>query len=258
LSARAHGWLFLEALLGNFLFSICMLYGVSLTSAVSTGIIMATIPAVVALLSHFFLRERLDARMLLAVACAVTGVALAQSATLSSQDSSASPHALLGNLLIFGAVLCEAAYTVIGKKLVHTLSARRISALVNLWGLVLMTPLGLTLVWRFDFSVPTVGAWLLLLYYALAASVWSVWLWMSGLKNIPAGQGGIFTVFLPLSTALVGVAVLGESLSGMQWIAFAVALLGVLLASLPSNLPRPQPAALAQDAPQSDKPSRMR
>ena len=42
---------FLESFLGNFLFSICMLYGVSLTSAVSAGVIMAAIPAVVALLS---------------------------------------------------------------------------------------------------------------------------------------------------------------------------------------------------------------
>jgi drug/metabolite transporter (DMT)-like permease len=40
--------LFLESLLGNFLFSICMLYGVSMTSAVSAGVIMASIPAVVA------------------------------------------------------------------------------------------------------------------------------------------------------------------------------------------------------------------
>ena len=42
---------FIESLLGNFLFSICMLYGVSMTSAVNAGIIMAMIPAVVALMS---------------------------------------------------------------------------------------------------------------------------------------------------------------------------------------------------------------
>lgn len=255
LRISTHGWLFLEALLGNFLFSICMLYGVSLTSAVSSGIIMASIPAVVALLSHIFLRERLDGRTLLAVGCAVTGVALAQTATLSSQDGNASANALLGNLLIFCAVLCEAAYTVIGKKLVHHLDARRISALVNLWGLALMTPLGLKWALHFNFSTPTVGIWLLLLYYALAASVWSVWLWMSGLKHIPAGHGGIFTVFLPLSTALVGMLALGESISAQQWVAFAIALLGVLLATLPKS---PAPASETprrQDLSQRDRPS---
>ena len=51
-------WLiFLESFLGNFLFTICMLLGVSMTTAVSAGVIMAAIPAVVALLSWAFLRE---------------------------------------------------------------------------------------------------------------------------------------------------------------------------------------------------------
>ena len=55
---------------------------------------------------------------------------------------------LLGNLLVFGAVLCEAFYAVIGKKLTGKLSATRISALINLWGLALVAPLGRTLVQR--------------------------------------------------------------------------------------------------------------
>jgi threonine/homoserine efflux transporter RhtA len=58
--------------------------------------------------------------------------------------------------------------------------------------------------------------WLLLVFYALAACVWTVWLWMTGLKAMPAAQGGVFTVMLPVSAALVGCAVLGESLTGIQ------------------------------------------
>ncbi len=40
-----------ESLFGNFLFSIFMLYGVSMTSAASAGVILSTLPAVVALFS---------------------------------------------------------------------------------------------------------------------------------------------------------------------------------------------------------------
>ena len=40
--------LFLESFLGNFMFSICMLYGVSMTSASSAGVILSAIPAMVA------------------------------------------------------------------------------------------------------------------------------------------------------------------------------------------------------------------
>jgi EamA domain-containing membrane protein RarD len=44
---------------------------------------------------------------------------------------------------------------------------------------------------------------------------------------------------LPIAAALVGVFVLGESLGTVQIIAFAMALLGVVLATLPSKTATP-------------------
>lgn len=242
--SRQTRWLvFLESLLGNFLFSICMLFGVSLTSAVAAGVIMAAIPAVVALLSWVFLRERVGLRVWASVACAVLGIGLLAlskpehaSTAASGLDANSSHNmAWLGHVLLVGAVLCEAAYAVIGKKLTGALGPRRISALINLWGFVLMTPMGLYMALDFDFGRVSASLWLLLVFYALAASVWTVWLWMTGLKAIPAAQAGVFTVMLPVSAAVVGVLVLDESLGGLQLLALGIALLGVLLATLPAH-----------------------
>src|SRR5450830_135502 len=231
---------FLESFLGNFLFSICMITGVSMTSAVSAGVIMSVIPAVVALLSWIFLRERIGLRGWLAVACGALGsglLSLAKSSHAPGLDSAgaAAHQAWLGNLLIFAAVLCEASYAVIGKKLTAVLSPKRISSVINLWGLILMTPMGFYTALHFDFGGVHKGIWLLLLFYALAASVWSVWLWMTGLKSIPASRAGVFTVMLPVSTALVGVLALGETLTMIQLAAFAVALIGMLLVTVPGK-----------------------
>lgn len=231
LTPATHRLLFLESLLGNFLFSICMLFGVSMTSAVSAGVIMAAIPAVVAVLSWAFLRERVAARVWAAVACAAAGMAL----LATGKSAGGGGHALLGNLLVLGAVVCEAAYATIGKRLAGVLGPRRITALVNLWGLALMTPLGLWQARGFDFAAVSAGTWLLLLFYALAASVWSVWLWMTGLRHLPASQAGVFTVMLPVSATAVGVLLLGESFGATQAVAFALALAGVLLATLPAG-----------------------
>ncbi|HEY9104661.1 DMT family transporter [Chitinimonas sp.] len=236
MSRQTRRLLFLESFLGNFLFSICMLYGVSMTSAVSAGVIMATIPAVVAIMSWFLLGERVAPRVWLAVVCAMGGIALLALAHRDAPGAGGAARAWLGNLLVFGAVLCEAAYAVIGKKLTGALSPRRITALINLWGLALMTPMGAYLAWSFDFQAVRAGTWLLLLFYALAASVWTVWLWMTGLKGVPASQGGVFTVMLPVSAALVGVVWLGEPLGGLQLLAFGLAIVGVLLATVPSRL----------------------
>ena len=63
MSRHTQWLLFVESFVGNFLFSIFMLFGVTMTSAVSAGVIMAAIPAVVALMSWIFLRERITARI---------------------------------------------------------------------------------------------------------------------------------------------------------------------------------------------------
>ena len=47
LSAHDRRLLFLESFLGNFLFSVCMLFGVAHSTAVAAGVIMAGIPAAV-------------------------------------------------------------------------------------------------------------------------------------------------------------------------------------------------------------------
>jgi drug/metabolite transporter (DMT)-like permease len=233
LTARTRWLLFLESLLGNFLFSVFMLTGMALTSAVSAGVIMASIPAVVAVMSRLFLREHIAPRTLAAIACAAGGIALLAASREVQDDPASGTQAWLGNLLVFCAVLCEAAYVVIGKTLTGALGARRITAIINLWGLALATPLGAWAAWRFDFAAVGAGLWLLLAFYALAASVWTVWLWMTGLRDVPVSEAGVFTVMLPVSAAAVGVLALGETIGPAQGLALGVALAGLMLATLP-------------------------
>lgn len=225
--------LFWESFLGNFMFSICMLFGVARTSAVAAGVIMAAIPAAVAIMSRLFLGERLTRRVIVGIACAVGGIALLSLLKAGPEQAEPAGGAWVGNLLLFGAVLCEASYVVIGKRLTGNVSAKRISALVNLWGLVLVTPLGLWAAWGFDFGSVAPKHWSLLLFYSLAASMVTVWLWMTGLKHVPAASAGVFTVMLPVSAAAVGVVFLGERFSTGHTVAFTLALAGVMLATWP-------------------------
>ncbi len=233
LTARTRRLLFLESFLGNFMFSICMLFGVSLTSAVSAGVIMAAIPATVAILSGIFLRETIAGRTWAAIACSAAGMALL--AAGKPAEGAGREWAWLGNLLVFAAVVCESAYAVIGKALTGVLGPKRITSLINLWGFALAAPFGIYAALRFDFASVSAGTWWLLLFYSVAASVWTVWLWMTGLKVVPASQAGVFTVMLPVSAAAVGVVFLGERVDALQMIAFVAALAGVVLATAPAR-----------------------
>lgn len=242
ISPRTRALLFLESFLGNFLFSICMLFGVSLTTAVAAGVVMSSIPAVVAVLSRAFLKERIDARTMAAIACAAIGIGLFSmqkpvGAGLANAEVTfmGIPLSIWGNVLVFAAVVCEASYVVIGKLLTEGLGPKRISAIINLWGFALVTPMGLWAAWQFDFSAVQPSIWVLLLFYGLAASMWTVWLWMTGLRTVPASRAGVFTVMLPLSAAAIGVVFMGEHLTPMQLVAFGIALFGLVLATLPGR-----------------------
>lgn len=235
LTRRGLSALFVQSLFGNFLFSICMLYGVSMTSASAAGLILSFMPAAVALLSWVFLRERLDARTWLAVALAVGGVAVL---SLGRADHGA--ISVAGNLLVLASVFCEATYVIIGKRLTATVSPKRISALINLFGLALMTPLGLAQALHFDFGALDAGLWALLVFYSLAASMFSTWLWLSGQRHVPASQSGVFTIAMPLAATAVGVLVLGERFGWPQALAFAMAAAGIALITVAR---RPVPPA---------------
>jgi len=236
LSRRDRWLLFWESFLGNFLFSICMLYGVLLSSAVAAGVVMAAIPAAVAVLSRLFLRERIAPRVTVAIGCAVAGIAALAFGRAGPQPvGSVDGDPTLGYVLLVAAAFCEASYVVIGKRLTGQVSAKRISALINLWGLLLITPLGLWQAWSHDFAAVAMPTWGLLLFYSLAASVATVWLWMRGLRQVQASRAGVFTVLLPVSSAVVGVTVLHEPFTALHATAFALALGGLLLATWPSG-----------------------
>ncbi|WP_323012686.1 DMT family transporter [Castellaniella sp.] len=236
LTMRLHWLIFLESFIGSFLFTVFMVLGVSYSNAVAAGVIMSAIPAAIAVLSRLVLGEAIRPQIVLAILCAVLGIALlalAQPDADQAQVGDAAQH-WLGYALLGGAVLCEAAYAVIGKQLTGSLSAKRISALMNVWGFVLMLPAGLWTARNFDFSAVSISMWGAMLLYGLAAS-WTILLWMTGLRRVPASRAGVFTAMLPVGAACVGVLALGESFSRLHALAFGLALLGLVLAVWPGR-----------------------
>jgi drug/metabolite transporter (DMT)-like permease len=198
-------------------------------------VILSTLPAMVALFSRLVLGERLGGRSLAAVVLAFGGIALLQfvrgggAGAAGGGDDDAAPRAWLGNALMVATVCCEALYVVIGKRLAHTRSPLRVSALINVWGLALMAPLGLWQLSRVSLAAVSTTTWGLLVFYGLSASLFAVWLWMSGLRRVPAHRAGVFTVALPIAATAVGVAFLGETFTLLHGLALACAGAGLLL-----------------------------
>ena len=215
--------LFWQAVFGTAIYNAGLLAGLRLTTALEGGLVLATLPAMVALGAWALLRERLSPRQAIAAGLAGAGMAAITLARLGGDGGGS----LAGNLLVFGGVCGEAAYVLL---------ARRMGAVpvvtASLWMQVFSAAVLL------PFAIPGLGALAgldirlgaLLVFHALTASVLCLLLWYQGLKTVPAGVAGVFTAFLPASAAVTAVLLLGENFGATHALGFALMLVSILLA----------------------------
>jgi drug/metabolite transporter (DMT)-like permease len=231
---KAGEWLnlFLQALFGTFGFTLLMLNGVHRTSAVAAGVITSTIPAVVALFSWIFLKEKPDRRALASIALAIAGVVVINLAHAGAATGPSSESSFAGNLMVLGAVCCESLYVILSRRLTQTLAPIDICAYTHLFGLVLMLPLGVSSLFAFNYTSVPVGIWTLVLWYGLSASIFSFWLWMKGIRHVPGSLAGVFSAVLPVAAAIYGIVFLDERPTLAHGIALACVVAGIALASL--------------------------
>jgi drug/metabolite transporter (DMT)-like permease len=158
-------WLCLvgQAFTGVFLFSVLLLYGLKATSAAESGIITSTSPAILGLLSFLLLRERPTRYKVAGIALSFGGI-LVLNVMGSGGSSAASSGEWRGNLLVLGAVVGEALFTVFRKLMSPRVTPLVDTALVSVLGLAMFAPLALRQAAEVDLGAISAGEWGGLLY----------------------------------------------------------------------------------------------
>lgn len=224
-------YLFLQAFFGVFLFSIFILYGVRYTSVISAGIITSTTPAWIALIAFFFLKEKLSITKSISLGLAVAGIVLI---TVHGNNITISGSSIFGNLLVLFAVISESLFTIFAKPLSTKIKPIQMATAVNLWGFIMFVPFS-----AHDLLTKSINiepkTWLLIIYYSLTASVISFILWYRGVSKVPANIAGLFTVFMPISSAAVGILFLNENFTFMQTIGMILAIFAILIGVIRPN-----------------------
>jgi drug/metabolite transporter (DMT)-like permease len=220
----------LMSLLGMVGFTVLMFEGLKRTAAADAGIITATLPAVVAVLGVVLIGDRLSRLQTLAVGLAVGGLALVHASGAAPGASS-----VVGNALVAGAVLCEASFVLLGKRLAPPFRPLRLSLGANLVGLVLSLPLALMELPGFDPASVSPQMWALGLWYSLAASVICLWLWYRGLPYVETWLAGLATAAIPLAALGMSALYLGEAIGGWRLAGAALVIAGIVLGALSSD-----------------------
>lgn len=222
---------FLLGTLGVFAYNLFFMGALERLPASRAALIIALNPVLTISISAFVLKEHLSPRRWLGVVLALVGVWIVISrGDLASIVKSAVG---VGELLMFGAVLSWALYTVLGRKVLGGLSPLAATNYAALWGTLLLGLVaapGLDVLRAEQFDARMI---LSLLYLGvLGTAVAFVWYYTS-IKKLGASITSVFNNLVPVFGVAIAVLLLGEPLLPSMLIGGAVAICGVMLVSRP-------------------------
>jgi DME family drug/metabolite transporter len=242
----SRAWLRWETLVAGLmmaLYQVVFFIGVGLTGvAVGTIVGIGSAPIFAGIFGYFFQSEKLSKRWLIATALAILGCLILVFS--GNEEMKVDP---LGMLLALGAGLSYAIFTLVNKRLIEDFPSDAamavsfsLAALLLLPSLFFVSSDGELLLQPSLFFVNT--AWiastsglLVILHLGLLATGLSYFLFGRGLMTVPVSTTGTLTLFEPLTAALLGIFLLGESLSVMAFVGIAVLFAGLAVLVFPKH-----------------------
>jgi drug/metabolite transporter (DMT)-like permease len=177
------------------------------------------LPVVSAMIAILVLGERPNRSLLLAIGLAATGI-------FAITFRTGGGHSLVGNALVFGAVISEGLFILLNKRLRVPVSPLVLSTLMTGLGFALaIIPALMEAPWTQP--MPT-GALAAVAYYALVPTVGGFLLWYMGSARVSGAEASLFTALAPVSAVLFAATFLGEPVGPPQLIGIGCVLAAVL------------------------------
>jgi drug/metabolite transporter (DMT)-like permease len=200
---------FLMTLVDPLGYFICESVGLTYVSALTGSIIISTIPLFSVATGYFLLKERLTILNISGAILSFSGIGI----IILKPDLSfmASPF---GVGLMFCAVFCAVAYSIIIKKLSGKYSALTIITVQNTAGAVYYLPLFLLFEYNnFIHVTPNAELIIHLLLLALLGSTIAFILYVITIEKIGIGKTNMFVNLIPVFTLIASYFILGEALT---------------------------------------------
>ena len=200
-------------------------FGISLTSAASTGLVFTTAPVWGMVLGFVLGLERPSWRGVVGVGLCILGVGIVFYGGLSSVEDS-----LLGDLVILLAAVSVGAYTVFSMPVLERHSPLAVATYPTLFGGPVILILSLPYLGDVEWGSLGVGPWAALVYSAVLATAFAFAAWQRGISRIGANRVLVYQYLIPLTGVTSGIVFFGENLSIEKIVGGAVILVGVYLA----------------------------
>jgi len=175
----------------------------SMAPAGAVAMLFYLYPAIVALVGWLVLRERLDARSVVALLLALMGAWITIGWTSSSSDT--------GLWIAVGAALFYSAYVVVGRRFADAAHPLARATLVTTAAALIFGIAAL----QTGYTAPTSAkGWSAVLGIALISTVFGITAFLAGLKSIGSSNAATLSAVEPVVAAVAAAAMLDEPLTG--------------------------------------------
>jgi drug/metabolite transporter (DMT)-like permease len=172
---------FVLGILGNVFYQQFFIFGLALTRAGTASLLLAATPIITALLSAALGHERVGVRTWVGVLATFVGIALVVVFGGAANEDGAS---LLGDLLMIGASICWAVYTVGSRDLIARYGSVQFTAWTLWTGAIVLCAIGLPNVLRTDLASISTGAWFGVVYAGALSIGVAYLMWYYGVRQI--------------------------------------------------------------------------
>lgn len=217
-------------LAGSTAYQLFFIFGAARTSADNASLILATVPAWVALAGTILRTERITGGGWLGVGLSLAGIAL----IVLGSNRHATLHfggaTLLGDFLILGATLSWSVYTIASRPMLRHYSPIAVTCFANTVGNLPVALLGLPDLLRVEWPALSLNAWLGVIFSGVFSITLAYFFWNYGVARLGSARTSLYSNLVPPVTLLVAWLWLGETLTWTQALGGALALAGVALA----------------------------
>lgn len=217
----------LLGLVGNVLYQVAFILGLDRTRAGHAALILALTPVLIALLSRWTGHERPGPRTWAGALVSIVGVGLVTGSAFTLEQTA---DVLVGDLVLLGATVVWAVYTVGSRPLVRKYGSVRPTAWTLWAGAAGLVPLGLPELATQDWAAVSGEAWGGLLFSAFFAIGLAYLIWYRGVERIGNTRTAIFSNLTPVVALAFATFWLGETptplalagavltLGGVMWV----------------------------------------
>ncbi len=211
--------------LGMACFPFCFSLAMNYTSAANAGLIFGATPVAVAFISRLLGLERLDKRQWQGLLLSFAGIVV----ILLPRGVDFSVATVRGDLLMVGAMLNWALYTVINRFVRKDRSGLQFTAYASLWGAAGLTLLSLNALSGLAVAQVKPVSWFAGLCAGILGTAISYVIWNNTVQAIGPARTAVYLNLVPLIAAVSGFIILNESLGWQHLLASLLIIPGVLM-----------------------------